>query len=128
MGALSAARAHAVVAVSDFDRAMGFYRDTVGLTPTQENAGATTFALGGGTLLDVYASQFAGTAKSTSVHLEVTDLDAAMAELRRRGVSFEDYDMGELSTTNGVAEGPGGIRSAWFKDPDGNTIGIVQPG
>lgn len=128
MGALSDAKAHAVIAVSDFDRAMSFYRDAVGLTASAGAEGVATFALGGGTLLDVYASQYAGTARSTSVHLEVTDLDAAMAELRERGVSFEDYDMGELSTTEGVAAGPGGIRSAWFKDPDGNTIGIVQPG
>lgn len=128
MAALSDAKAHAVIAVTDFAKAMSFYRDTLGLTEAGGMEVATTFTLGGGTLLDVYASQFAGTARSTSVHFEVSDLDAAMAELRSRGVTFEDYDTGELKTTNGIAEGPGGIRSAWFKDPDGNTLGVVQRG
>lgn len=127
MAALSDAKAHAVVAVSDMARAMSFYRDSCGFTPVSEMQGATTFECGGGSLLDVYASQFAGSCRSTSVHFEVADLDGAMADLRSRGVVFEEYEMGEITTVNGVSEA-GGVRGAWFKDPEGNILGLVQPG
>jgi catechol 2,3-dioxygenase-like lactoylglutathione lyase family enzyme len=127
MGALSSAKAHATVAVSDMDRAMSFYRDTLGFTPVVQMQGATTFECGGGTLLDVYASEFAGSCRSTAASFEVTDLDAAMADLRGRGVVFETYDMGEIKTSDGVVEVEG-LRGAWFKDPEGNILGLVQPG
>jgi len=127
MTALSEAKAHATVAVSDMDRALAFYRDTLGFTPVFQMEGATTFVCGGGTLLDVYASEFAGTGKSTAASFEVADLKAVMAELRSRGVVFEDYAMGELKTVDGVADAEG-VRGAWFKDPEGNILGVVQPG
>lgn len=128
MGALSETKAHAVVAVADLEKALAFYRDTLGLTVVNEMPdGAATLSAGAGTFVDVYVSQFAGTARSTSVDFEVDDLDAVMAELRSRGVVFEEYDMGELKTTNGVADA-GGVRGAWFKDPEGNIVGLVEPG
>ena len=125
MTALTTARARATVAVADVDRARTFYRDTLGLTLDGELSGVTTFRCGDGTVLDVYESAFAGTAKSTVASFQVTDLTAAMAELRGRGVAFEEYDEGPLKTTDGVVE-LDGVRGAWFRDPDGNILGLVS--
>ena len=125
MTALTEARARATVAVSDLDRARDFYKDTLGLTLEGELPGLTTFRCGDGTVLDVYQSAFAGSAKSTVASFQVTDLSAAMMELRGRGVTFEEYDEGPMKTTDGVVE-LGGVRGAWFRDPDGNIVGLVE--
>ena len=125
MGALTEAKAHATVAVSDQKRGNAFYAETLGLKLLANNPGVAMFECGGGTILDVYQSPFAGTGKSTAATFQVADLDATMADLRGRGVVFEEYDQGELKTTNGVAEADG-ARAAWFKDPDGNTLAVVQ--
>ena len=56
----------------------------------------------------------------------VADVEAAVAELRDKGVRFEEYDLPGLKTVNGIAE-LGGTRGAWFKDPEGNILSMVQP-
>ena len=125
MGAIASAKVRATVAVSDRDRARAFYRDTLGLTLEDENPSISSYRCGDGTILDVYQSEFAGTAKSTVASFQVSDLSVAMAELRSRGVEFQEYAGGSMTTTNGVAA-RGGVRGAWFQDPDGNTLGLVQ--
>ena len=125
MGGLTDAKAHATVAVSDQKRGNDFYADTLGLKLLATNPGVAMFECGDGTILDVYESSFAGTGKSTAASFQVADIDATMADLRGRGVVFEEYDQPGLKTTNGVADA-GGARAAWFKDPDGNTLGVVQ--
>ena len=124
---LSDAKVRAAIAVSDHDRAKTFYRDTLGLNLVDERPGIATFEGGGGTLLDVYVSEFAGSTRSTAAGFDVADLDEAMTQLRGRGITFEDYDQGALKTSDGVAA-IGGIRGAWFKDPDGNILAVVQVG
>ena len=125
MTALTEAKARATVAVSDQDRARDFYKGTLELILESEIPGVTTFRCGDGTILDVYQSEFAGTAKSTVASFQVLDLAAAMAELRGRGVAFENYDQGPMKTTDGVVDF-GGMRGAWFRDPDGNILGLVE--
>ncbi len=127
MGALSNAQAQATVAVTDMGRARAYFADTLGLTETAGNAEFfALFDAGGGTQLVVYPSPYAGTAKSTVASFLVTDLDATMAALREKGVTFEEYEGADGPTTvNGVAEAAG-VRSAWFKDPDGNTFAVGQ--
>jgi catechol 2,3-dioxygenase-like lactoylglutathione lyase family enzyme len=126
MGALSTAAAHATVAVSDLARAKSFYSDTLGLKLAEENEAGLRFETGA-TSLGVYPSQFAGTAKNTVAEFDVQDLDAAMGDLRGRGLTFEEYDFPGLKTTNGVAQ-LGDSHGAWFKDPDGNILALVQRG
>lgn len=123
--ALSQAKAAATIAVSDMGRAKKFYTDVLGLKVNEEDEAGIEFACGGGTLLGIYPSQFAGTGESTVAGFDVTDLDTEMKELRDRGVSFEDYDLPGLKTENGIAKlGPG--RGAWFKDPDGNILAVFE--
>ena len=69
--------------------------------------------------------EYAGTAQHTLGAFMVQDIDATVAELRGKGVTFEDYDLPGLKTVNGIAE-LGGIRGAWFKDPEGNILSVVQ--
>ncbi len=73
----------------------------------------------------LYESQFAGTAGHTLLSFDTKDLAADMKELRGKGVKFEDYDLPDLKTVDGVAEfGP--VKNAWFKDSEGNILGLVQ--
>jgi catechol 2,3-dioxygenase-like lactoylglutathione lyase family enzyme len=118
-------RAMPTIAVSDLERARRFYGETLGLKVKDERADGIRYEAGGGTLLLVYPSQFAGTAKSTYMGFDVADLETAVEELRGRGVVFEEYDMPGLKTVNGIAEIEG-VRGAWFKDPDGNILALGQ--
>jgi catechol 2,3-dioxygenase-like lactoylglutathione lyase family enzyme len=119
------ATAHATIAVSDLDRAKKFYGEILGLKVQDERSDGVTYQAGGGTWFLVYPSQFAGTAKSTYMSFEVEDLDAAVRELRERGVVFEEYDMPGLKTVDGIAEIQG-VRGAWFKDPDENILAVAR--
>ena len=113
------------IAVRDKAKAIEFYRGVLGLELVDETPVGATFACGGGTFLEVYPSAFAGTAKNTVAGFEVPDLEATMAELRGRGVAFEEYE--SPKTVDGIAQlGPN--RGAWFKDPDGNTFALVELG
>jgi hypothetical protein len=73
----------------------------------------------------VYKSVGAGQSRHTLAALVVDDIDSAVREMRDRGVTFEEYDMGDIRTENGVAR-IGNTAGAWFKDPDGNIIGLGQ--
>jgi catechol 2,3-dioxygenase-like lactoylglutathione lyase family enzyme len=118
-------RAVPTIAVSDIERAKKFYGETLGLKPVDERADGVRYEAGGGTLVLVYPSQFAGTAQSTYMGFDVEDLEKAVGELRDRGVVFEEYDMPGLKTVDGIAEIEG-VKGAWFKDPDGNILSIGQ--
>ena len=120
------ASAHATIAVTDIDRAKKFYGEVLGLRTKEERSGGVVYEAGGGTWILVYPSQFAGTAQSTSMTFEVTDLEPAIDELAGRGVTFEQYDFPGLKTDGrGIAEIEG-ERGAWFKDPDGNILAVGQ--
>ena len=118
-------RATPTIAVSAIERAKKFYGETLGLKARDERIDGIRYETGGGTWLLVYPSQFAGTAQSTYMGFDVDDLDEAVAELRGRGVVFEEYDMPGLKTVDGIAEIEG-FKGAWFKDPDGNILSIGQ--
>ncbi len=121
---IESATAHATIAVSDIDRAKKFYGEILGFKIQDERADGVTYQTGNTWFL-VYPSQFAGTAKSTYMSLEVPDLDAAVKELLERGIVFEEYDMPGLKTVEGIAEIQG-VRGAWFKDPDGNILAVGE--
>ena len=122
---LADAEVGATIAVVDLARAKAFYADTLGLKIGEERPTGVLFECGHGTYIDVYPSPSAGTARSTVAGFRVDDLDATMADLRGRGVRFEEYDSPGLKTVEGVAQlGP--YRVCWFKDPDGNILSIVS--
>jgi len=112
------------VPVSDLARARAFYADKLGLTVLWENPASIRFGCGGGSELSVFKRPSTVT-EHTLAHFEVTDVEAAVRDLEARGVTFVDYTEGPLQTTNHIAQiGP--ARGAWFRDPDGNFLGIRQ--
>jgi catechol 2,3-dioxygenase-like lactoylglutathione lyase family enzyme len=121
---LGSARPVATVAVSDIERAKKFYGETLGLKAKDERSDGIRYEAGESWFL-VYPSQFAGTAKSTYMSFDVDDLEKEVAELRDRGVTFEEYDLPGLKTVNGIAEIQG-VKGAWFKDPDGNILSVGE--
>ncbi|MDX2137025.1 MAG: VOC family protein [Chloroflexota bacterium] len=121
---LSNAVVTAVLAARDVARTAKFYRDVVGLPQPREVMGGVMFETSGGRFM-VYESGYAGTAQNTVMSFTVTDIQAEVADLRGRGVVFEDYDFPGLKTVNGIAS-LGDVHSAWFKDPEGNIIALTQ--
>jgi catechol 2,3-dioxygenase-like lactoylglutathione lyase family enzyme len=112
------------IPASDLERAKRFYSDILGLKVSMETEGMVGFECGG-TQLYVYTTPSAGQAAHTLAGWFVPDLSAEMADLRARGVTFEEYDLPGLKTVDGVAE-TGGMRGAWFKDSEGNILGLVE--
>jgi catechol 2,3-dioxygenase-like lactoylglutathione lyase family enzyme len=115
------ARAAAV----DLDRARQWYEDKFGLTPDQSDPGGHWYRFGGDTWLYLYGTSSAGTAKNTIAGWAVKDIEAVMAGLREHGVTFEDYDFGEMKTVDGLIDF-GGAKAAWFKDSEGNTYELTE--
>ncbi|MGZ5383743.1 MAG: VOC family protein [Acidimicrobiia bacterium] len=109
---------------ADIDRARRFYQDVLGLeVGTWEEDGSARVKVGESWIM-VYQSQFAGTNQATAVGIAVDDVEAAVSTLRDRGVVFEEYDLGEMKTVDGIFTMPGGAKGAWFKDTEGNIIGL----
>jgi catechol 2,3-dioxygenase-like lactoylglutathione lyase family enzyme len=117
----------------DLERARAFYAEKLGLEPTEERPGGLRFQLGGGEFV-LFESAGAPSGEHTQMAIEVEDLESTVAELRSRGVVFEEYDFPGLSTTDGIADIEGnypskgsGERGAWFRDSEGNMIGLGEP-
>jgi predicted enzyme related to lactoylglutathione lyase len=109
---------------SDLARARRFYEETLGFTVDEVTAAGVTYRSKDSTLF-LYPSTFAGTNKATACGLRVPDLPTTVAELKSRGVRFEEYDLPDFKMVDGIARTPVG-QSAWFKDTEGNIIGLVQ--
>ena len=112
----------AIVAASDIDRARGFYAETLGLEPAGGSEQDMLVFRTGQTQLIVYKSDFAGTNKANAVVWGVGDqLDAIVADLAAKGITFEHYpDMG-MDYRDGV-HSSGDFKAVWLKDPDGNIL------
>jgi catechol-2,3-dioxygenase len=112
-------------AAIDLARARQWYSDKLGLTPEREDMGGVWYRFGGDTWLYLYGTPSAGTAKNTVAGWQVKDIKTVMADLRARGVAFEDYDFGDLKTEDGLADF-GVAKAAWFKDSEGNTFELTE--
>lgn len=120
---LSSRRVHTTLPTPDPERLRSFYEQVLGLVPYAERPGVILYRAGEGTLFAISRSGARATGGHTQMAFTVPDIDAEVAELRTRGVVFEEYEVPR--TQDGVARLPVG-RAAWFKDPDGNLIGLVQ--
>lgn len=117
---------HASVAASDLPRARTWFETHLGLTPKMEADEYLWYELGGSTWLSVYLTSTAGTAQNTQAGWTVPDIEAVMADLRSRGVAFENYDLGNgMVTVDGLLS-MGPYKACWFKDSEGNTFEISQ--
>jgi catechol 2,3-dioxygenase-like lactoylglutathione lyase family enzyme len=123
---LQGKEAAATLAVSDLERARGFYEDTLGLTAVYEDAGGVLFKSGNSVIL-VYPSEFAGTNKATAATWAVgDDFDAIVSRLADAGTAFEHYDDLPETTREGDVHTMGDLKAVWFKDPDGNILNLVN--
>ena len=121
---LGTRNAVANLAVSDLDRARDFYTETLGLKEVDREGEEMFMLKSGESTVNVYRSDYAGTNEATAVTWEVDDIDAEVADLKRKGVAFEHYDMEGLDLEGDIHVGEG-MKIAWFKDPDGNILNIV---
>lgn len=117
----------AMIASSDIERSKAWYARIGGYEPLFEAGGQVVGYRSGKTTFNVYVTQFAGTARNTVAGYAVPDIRAEMADLRGRGVTFEDYDLGDAKTVDGLLVDTDGTTNAWFKDPDGNILGLQGP-
>jgi predicted enzyme related to lactoylglutathione lyase len=121
---LRAAPIRAYIPVSDLSRARNFYEKTLGLAPKEEYAGGVIYECGGAEVF-MYPTKNAGTSKASQAFWQVRDVEAEVADLKVRGVVFEEYDMPGIRMKNSIATG-GGAKTAWFKDTEGNILAVSQ--
>jgi len=121
---LSDTEAVATIAVKDLQEARRFY-EKLGFKARGNNEMGTAMFESGNSKFLVYQSQFAGTNKATAATWAVADFDKEVAALRAKGIEFEHYDFPGMKREGDVHVG-GGIRNAWFKDPDGNILSVVS--
>jgi len=119
----------ATIGVKKIDNAKKFYEGVLGFKSTPNAGGPEEVAVydSGGSKLFVYQSEYAGTNKATAATWVVDDVDGTVKTLKGRGVSFEHYKFPDTKL-EGDVHVSGKMRAAWFKDPDGNILAIVNKG
>jgi len=116
---------YAVLPASDYERAKAWYEEKLGLVPAEETGPNGWYRMADGTWFILTLSGNAGTAKNTAAGFTVRDIGSVMADLRSRGVEFEDYP--EMGTVDGLLS-MGGYKAAWFTDSEGNIVEISEVG
>lgn len=116
----------AMVPTHDLEKARKFYEDVVRLTAAEDNAAEVTFSCGGGTAVMLYETFVDNLGDQTVATWMVKDLRSEVADLKSRGAEFIDYDLPRLKTVDSIATAEGVGIAAWFKDPDGNVMGLIQ--
>jgi catechol 2,3-dioxygenase-like lactoylglutathione lyase family enzyme len=116
-------RVHTTLPTQDVDGLRRFYEDTLGFEPSAIRPGVAVYRAGENTLFVISRSGARSSGAHTQMAFTVPDVDAEVRELQARGVVFEEYEMPK--TVDSVAQMPAG-RGAWFKDPDGNLLGLFQ--
>jgi catechol 2,3-dioxygenase-like lactoylglutathione lyase family enzyme len=114
----------AMIPATDLARAKAFYADTLGLKVVTENPEGIEFE-SGGIRFDVFPTRASAGSGATVAGWLVKDLAAEMDDLRSRGIKFDEYDLPDFKTVNGIAEIEG-FRGCWFKDSEGNVLAVVQ--
>jgi catechol 2,3-dioxygenase-like lactoylglutathione lyase family enzyme len=121
---LTHSKLQSIIWTSRIQEAETFYRDVLGLTLRTRSDGALVFDVGGG---DLRVAPIPSTApgEHTVMGFAVADVDSVIASLRSRGVVFERF-AGFPHAANGTVISPDGAKVAWFRDPDGNILSVVQ--
>jgi catechol 2,3-dioxygenase-like lactoylglutathione lyase family enzyme len=118
--------AAANIAVRDLQRAKKFYGETLGLTQIGSEGTEVIVFRSGNTVINIYQSKYAGTNQATALTWVVgDDVQGVVEALKAKGISFEHYDMPDVTREGDVHIG-GNMKVAWFKDPDGNILNIIS--
>lgn len=114
------------IAVRDLEVARRFYGDTLGLTQIGSEGEEVIVFRSANTIINVYRSKYAGTNQATALTWVVgDDVESVVNALKAKGISFEHYDMPDITREGDVHIG-GNMKVAWFKDPDGNILNIIS--
>jgi catechol 2,3-dioxygenase-like lactoylglutathione lyase family enzyme len=127
-------RVAARLPAQDLGRARRFYSEKLGLEASEERPGGLLYRAGSCEFA-LFESTGSSSGTFTQMGWEVDDIEATVSELRARGVAFEEVDVPGLKTVDGMADVEGnypskggkGERAAWFRDSEGNMLGIGQP-
>jgi catechol 2,3-dioxygenase-like lactoylglutathione lyase family enzyme len=123
---LSESNTYATIPVSDLHRAQLFYSETLGLTPAMVTEGGVMYA-SGATQFFVYPSAYKASGH-TQMSWVVGDIKAEVAALRDRGIELVEFDVPGVKTIDGVSQVGPAVWTAYFRDPDGNLLGLTQIG
>jgi catechol 2,3-dioxygenase-like lactoylglutathione lyase family enzyme len=113
------------LAVKDADRSKAFFTATLGLEEVGNKGEGMVFLKSGDSVIKIYESDYAGTNQADAVTWPVDNIEEEVEALKRKGVSFDHYDIPGLKLDGDVHVG-GGVKIAWFKDPDGNILNLVE--
>ena len=116
-------RAHTTLPTPDPDALRPFYEEVLGFTPRAIVTGAVVYDAGAGSVFAISRTGQRSSGNHTQMAFTVPDVEAEVAELKGRGVVFEEY---ETPKTEGGIATIGAGRAAWFKDPDGNLLAVLQ--
>ncbi len=118
----------AVLCSTDLERSKDFYRNKLGLVLSPKTIkNHLVYEFPGGESIVIYGRPSPNKADHTQIRFWTTDIEKDVEELLEKGIIFDELDMGAIKTINHIATGAGIGKSAWFKDPDGNTIALFQP-
>jgi catechol 2,3-dioxygenase-like lactoylglutathione lyase family enzyme len=120
---LKDSRVYTTLPVTDPARARAFYADKLGLRPTQPDGDFFSCAGGTSFVISRMGSRPGG---HTQMGFLVEDIAGTVKELKAKGVVFEDYDLPSLKTVGGISD-RGDMKVAWFKDSEGNMLGLMEP-
>lgn len=116
----------------DLERARRYYSEKLGLEPSDEREGGLLYRVASGEFA-LFESAGSSSGSFTQMAFEVDDVEAAVSELRSRGVTFEEVELPGLETRDGIAEIAGTYpskgkreRAAWFRDSEGNMLGVSE--
>ena len=117
----------AVLVSSDLEKTKDFYEKTLGLQLSEKTIkNHLVYEFKNGESIVIYGRPSPNKADHTQIRFWTTDIEKDVKELVEKGVAFDELDMGAIKTINHIATVPGIGRSAWFKDPDGNTLALFQ--
>jgi len=116
---------YAYLPAKDVARAREFYEQRLGFKPKEENAEGVVYEFAEHTGCFLYPTPNAGTSKASQAFWLVHDIEREVADLKGRGVRFEEYDLPGMNFRDGIAVGDGG-KAAWFRDSEGNILALIQ--
>ena len=119
-------KTYSTIPVTDLGAARRFYEETLGMQAEMVTEGGVMYGSGGSQFF-VYPSRTRA-AGHTQMSWLVLDIKAEVAALKGKGVKFEHYDVPGLEMVDEIAHSGPDVWTAWFKDPDGNLLGLTQIG
>ena len=114
---------YSYIPAKDVSRARKFYEEKLGFKPKEEVAGGVAYEFGDHTACFLYPTPNAGTSQASQAFWQVDDVEREVAELKKRGVVFEEYP--DMKMENSIFTG-GGAKAAWFKDSEGNIMAVIE--